>query len=396
MFFAVKSFAQTANAGSDKTVYLTHGNKVTIGGRSFGASYAWTKIYDVQQPQAGYPIDPAIITSPSSATTTVTGLIQGVWYYQLAVTTGRSTKKDTVVVRVDYDSPPAGSICLRSLQMTDPIVYKYIDDRRDTTQLSGSPDGFTTSQGDYFPDRARSSSMMIDSSRGKFYSTIEDGYHWQSDPNYARTEMSFGTYYNLDSNKTYCFEWKGYFPQNFSGMKENQTVGALMQVHGSNTISPNFGFALLNGIDGNNSARGTPGVKGLYLSDEISGDAKYTLLMNLDSMVNQTHTVRLTFREGKSYPGQDAFIKIEMDGVEKYYRNTGQIGNTFQEDYPKLATLYDYGKALVDPNNHTRNRKFSLVTESFKIYTLDEKAPVWPPVINTGGIEITKKYPKIQ
>ena len=56
------------------------------------------------------PIDPATITSPTSATTTVTGLIQGVWYYQIAVTTGGTTKRDTVVVRVDYDVPPRGDI----------------------------------------------------------------------------------------------------------------------------------------------------------------------------------------------------------------------------------------------------------------------------------------------
>ncbi len=46
------------------------------------------------------------------------------------------------------------------------------------------------------------------------------------------------------------------------------------------------------------------------------------------------------------------------------------IGRTWQQDYPKIATLYDYGNALVDPSNHTRGRKFSLVTESFKIYEI--------------------------
>ena len=80
---------------------------------SSGTSYAWTKIYDVVPRHAtGYPTDPATITSPTSATTTVTGLVQGIWYYQLAVTTGATTKRDTVVVRVDYDVPPTGSSIL--------------------------------------------------------------------------------------------------------------------------------------------------------------------------------------------------------------------------------------------------------------------------------------------
>ena len=115
LFFGLKTQAQTADAGPDKTLYLTQGNSIIIGGASSGTTYAWTKIYDVQPIQAGYPTDPATITSPTSATTTVTGLIQGNWYYQIAVTTGATTKKDTVVVRVNYDAPPAGATYLRGI-----------------------------------------------------------------------------------------------------------------------------------------------------------------------------------------------------------------------------------------------------------------------------------------
>ncbi len=60
--------------------------------------------------------------------------------------------------------------------------------------------------------------MYIGTLRGKFYSVVEDGYHWQNSSSYARTEVDYGKQYWLDSNKTYCFEWKGYFPQDFSGI----------------------------------------------------------------------------------------------------------------------------------------------------------------------------------
>lgn len=78
--------------------------------------------------------------------------------------------------------------------------------------------------------------------------------------------------------------------------------------------------------------------------------------------------------------------------MKKYFRNTGDVGRTWQRDYPKVASIYDYGNAFVDVNNHTRGRKFSLVTEAFRIYTFNKRVPVWPPVINTGGIEKTKKH----
>lgn len=363
--------AQRANAGPNKMVYLTKNNSTIIGGASSGTFYSWKKIYDVQPAQAGYPLDPATISSPGSATTKVTGLIQGVWYYQLAVTTGRITKKDTVVVRVDYDVPPANSTYLRSLQMANDTVYKFINNRSNTKQLPAGPAGVNTSEGTYIFDRSRSNGLMIDSSRGKFYSTIEDGYHWQNSTSYARAEGSFGSYYILDSNKTYCFEWKGYFPQDFSYMKQNQTVGGLMQVHGNNSISPDFGIALLYGIDGSNYSRGTPGVRELYFTDTQGNDVGgFYRLMYLDSMINKTHTVRMYVREGKGYPGQKAFLKVEIDGVQMYYRNTGQVGNTFQQDYPKFATVYDYENAIVNPDSLSRGRKFSMVTESYKIYTI--------------------------
>ena len=99
--FAAKA-QPIANAGPDQTIYLTQTNSVTLNGSaSSGDSYQWTEI------STDYKSG-AIIMSPNSAVTTVMGLPQGVWYYQIAVTSGGITTYDTVVIRVDYDAPPAG------------------------------------------------------------------------------------------------------------------------------------------------------------------------------------------------------------------------------------------------------------------------------------------------
>ncbi|HET7116867.1 MAG TPA: hypothetical protein VFI29_10275, partial [Hanamia sp.] len=360
-----------ANAGPDQTIYLTQTNSVTLNGSaSSGDSYQWTDISaNIGYPMLmnlgveGHPTNTGSITSPTSATTTVTGLSQGVWYYQIAVTTSGSTKYDTMMVNVDY-APPPGTF-INGLEFTNPIIYNYINSRTDTTQLTGGPDGVNVNGLYYFFDRARSNSMYVDAMKGKFYSVLEDGYGWQSTPtSYARVEGSYGTGYSLDTNKTYCFEWKGYFPQAFDFIQDNQDLVGFMQVHANDGSTGTFGLSLLNGYVGGDHSRGAAGVQGFYAT--IGGS--YTFLANLSSFVNTTHTIRWTFREGAAYPGQDAFLKIEIDGVQKYFINNRKIGGTLGEDYPKWATLYDYGNALVDPNNHTRNKKFAMVTERFSIY----------------------------
>ena len=71
----------TANAGPDQTITLPT-NTVTLSGSGTDAdgnitAYLWTKI---SGPTAG------TITNPNSATTTVTGLVQGVYSFELRVT----------------------------------------------------------------------------------------------------------------------------------------------------------------------------------------------------------------------------------------------------------------------------------------------------------------------
>lgn len=96
-FAGVPNTPPTANAGTDQTVTLPTNSSTISGSASTDAdgvitTYAWTKIAG----PATYTI-----TSPSSVSTTVTGLIQGVYTFRLTVTDDSSaTATDDVVITV--------------------------------------------------------------------------------------------------------------------------------------------------------------------------------------------------------------------------------------------------------------------------------------------------------
>jgi Domain of unknown function (DUF4082)/Bacterial Ig-like domain/Bacterial Ig domain/Secretion system C-terminal sorting domain len=81
----------TANAGNNQTITLPVSTVTLNGTGSTGTitSYAWTKISGPNTP---------VITTPAAATTTVTGLIQGTYVFQLAINGGTSLSQVTVVV----------------------------------------------------------------------------------------------------------------------------------------------------------------------------------------------------------------------------------------------------------------------------------------------------------
>ncbi|MGH2566161.1 MAG: PKD domain-containing protein, partial [Ginsengibacter sp.] len=93
---AATNQAPTANAGSDQTITLPK-NSVTLSGSGTDpdgtiSSYAWTKISGPA----------ATITNASSASTSVTGLTQGIYQFQLKVTdNSAATDLDTVVITVN-------------------------------------------------------------------------------------------------------------------------------------------------------------------------------------------------------------------------------------------------------------------------------------------------------
>jgi Domain of unknown function (DUF4082)/Bacterial Ig-like domain/Bacterial Ig domain/Secretion system C-terminal sorting domain len=81
----------TANAGTNQTITLPTSSVTLNGSASTGTitSYAWTKVSG--------PNTPAI-TTPAAVSTTVTGLIQGVYVFQLSINGGASTSQVTITV----------------------------------------------------------------------------------------------------------------------------------------------------------------------------------------------------------------------------------------------------------------------------------------------------------
>jgi hypothetical protein len=80
-----------ANAGSNQTITLPTSSVSLNGSGSTGAitSYAWTRVSGPNTPT---------ITTPSAVSTTVTGLIQGTYVFQLSVNGGTSTSQVTITV----------------------------------------------------------------------------------------------------------------------------------------------------------------------------------------------------------------------------------------------------------------------------------------------------------
>jgi hypothetical protein len=179
----------------------------------------------------------------------------------------------------------------------------------------------------------------------------------------------------LDTNKIYVIDLQMYFPQPVAS--NMATIG-----------SPDWGRFAIFGVHGDDAISGDVSMQvardSVCLQDDyyaVGDPRRFIKLLPTADWYNQAHTFRLTIREGAAAGG--AFVKAEIDGVLKYYRNFGQVGNTLQRDYLKLTGLYDYNNLIVDPTNHTRNKKFSLVTTSMSISTeTDTSTTVAAPTIS--------------
>ncbi len=115
------NIAPTAHAGNDQTIHLPT-RTATLSGSGTDpdgtiSAYQWTKLSGTL----------STITSPSSKTTTVTGLLQGTYKFQLTVTDNKgATGKDTVQLTVSQslqlqdlstsDTQPSGSEAALSLK----------------------------------------------------------------------------------------------------------------------------------------------------------------------------------------------------------------------------------------------------------------------------------------
>lgn len=345
--------AQIANAGADQHIYLSKTSTVVLdGSKSSGSKFRWTDI------STDYKC-PGKIISPHEKITKVTGLQQGVFYFQLAVSKGSRTVYDTVAVSVDLEKEPATVDLVDELPITQ--IEPDVNNRQDTIHYLGYhlPNNFATQHHHIiYLERSRLPGMHVDKEKGKFYSTIEDGYQWNNS-GYARSECTFGGSLTIDTSKTYVFKWKGYFPQKKFYINEHgvnwANIVCIFQIHANNAKSPPLALSL--GPNGN-----------IYVGDLLrNGKFDSLTIGSYADFVNKAHTITVTLKEGK---GAGSFIEVQVDGVPKYFRNQGPVGGTFQEDYVKFGGLYDWHKWIVDPHNKSRNRKFSLVTESFQIFQM--------------------------
>ncbi len=123
----------TANAGTDKTITLPT-NTTTLTGSGTDADgtiigYQWIK---VSGPTAG------TIVSPTAATTNLTGLVQGVYKFQLTVTDNNSaTGRDTVQVTVN----PAPNVVPNANAGSDVTITLPTNNTNLNGSLSNDPDG---------------------------------------------------------------------------------------------------------------------------------------------------------------------------------------------------------------------------------------------------------------
>ncbi|MEO9145071.1 MAG: hypothetical protein ABI237_05890 [Ginsengibacter sp.] len=347
-----------SNAGANQKVYLTKGSSATLdGSASVGDSFLWSEISSDQ-------MSGAKIVSPTNKTTQITGLPQGVFYFNLAATTSKGTVNDYVVVSVDYDVAPVNATLAKSLNISG-IAALANDSSGSDSDYNGytaKNDYYDPTYGEMWIERSHAGGASVDKYGQKYISTIADGYKWHGN-NYDRSEMYIGAF-DIATGKTYIFEWKGYFPQTLIGQINNASgyadCGAIMQIHGNDGNPPPFAF----------SVQPNGGLTFSEWGSNGNGANNTTVLIAHSdaNLLNKTHTIRVYLKEGAA--GTNGFIKVLVDGVIKYSRSDNkQVGQTLNQDWPKFCTLYDWGAALVDPNNTTRKKTFSMVTEAFNIYT---------------------------
>ncbi len=107
------SAAPVANAGPNQTIMLPTSSVTLSGSASTGniTSYSWTRVSGPNTPT---------ITTPTALSTTVTGLVQGTYVFQLSVNGGASTSQVTITVNAApvANSGPSQTITLPTSSVT--------------------------------------------------------------------------------------------------------------------------------------------------------------------------------------------------------------------------------------------------------------------------------------
>jgi|SRR5690242_18486838 len=275
------------------------------------------------------------------------------------------------------------------------LLYNFdMSDANAITAINGEPDSVSfypesnTSWGQFTDANGvtyglqRNCSIGLHLYTNYLLSTIKDGMPDNGD-GYGRSEVTlYGYEFTIDTNHIYTLEWKGYLPVGDTNYLTSwYSILLAMQIHGGTQVPTVWGLNL--GSDGSiysgdvyDDYSGTDYGKGpgLYTVNDTIG--------TFSGWYNTPHTIRVTLKEGKGYPGQDAFFHIQIDGHTVYYRNSGQVGSSYWDDYVKFGGLYDWNNAMVDITNYTRGRRFSLVTDSYKVYQVtadlaDDASPTY-------------------
>lgn len=112
----VTAITPTANAGADQTITLPTSSVTLDGSGSTGSigTYSWTRVSGPNTPT---------ITTPSSYTTTVTGLVQGTYVFELSVNSGESTDQMTVIVNPEVPGTCSGNVTVINPYPTDSTFY---------------------------------------------------------------------------------------------------------------------------------------------------------------------------------------------------------------------------------------------------------------------------------
>jgi hypothetical protein len=195
----------TANAGADKTVTLP-ANSVSLAGSASISSgsvtgYAWTKIAG---PSSGS------ISSASSATTNVTGLVQGTYKFELKATSNTGlTARDTAQVTVNAAS--SGSTTTGTLKTIQVNIYKSVG-YNNSQWNNWTPVSGRKSSSFKYTDGSSGSVTALISAQNQVY---DNGSNYLSTaticpPNVLRYASSYNgsrtiTIYGLNASKKYSF-----------------------------------------------------------------------------------------------------------------------------------------------------------------------------------------------
>lgn len=200
--------APTVNAGSDKTITLPT-SSVTLTGTASDAngtiaSYSWTKVSGTG----------GTITTPATASTTVTGLTQGTYVFNLKVTDNQgATANDNVTVTVNSTTTPPPPTGGGSVPAGYTLAYQNgYNSSGDLSSNQIGQGGFTSS---IKSEGAGSFRSMVN---GSSASNVSSG--WRSEQQYGSTQTPTEG----------IVEYDCYF-ENWSSSKGGNGSGHVIQWH---------------------------------------------------------------------------------------------------------------------------------------------------------------------